>query len=166
MNDSHERKEVIRKVQLIDTAKEGVHYSEQGQKNTIMINGVEERLMDNLMNPFESSNQHTDVLTEEKETEQQTELLPKEDKAQNPYVFYFNKCFVSAGLVADAGRDLVQMGSLTKKEEDDSIEEFNPWNKDVELLEKMLNNHHSIMKEGKDDREAAKMVASKARASK
>jgi hypothetical protein len=42
--------------------------------------------------------------------------LPKEDKAQKPYVFYFNKCFVSAGLVADAGGNLAQMSSQIKDE--------------------------------------------------
>ena len=58
--------------------------------------------MDSLMGSFENSKQHTDVLTEEKETVQQTELLLKEDKAQKPCVFYFNKCFVNASLVAYA----------------------------------------------------------------
>jgi len=46
------------------------------------------------------------VLTNEKETEQQTKLLPKEDKAQKPYVFNFKKCFASAGLVANSKVDL------------------------------------------------------------
>jgi len=45
------------------------------------------------MNSFENLNQRTNV-------------LPKEEEAQNPYDFYFNNCFVSAGLVADAGENL------------------------------------------------------------
>jgi len=116
---------------------------------------MEERLMDNLMNSFESSNQHTDVLTEEKETVQKTELLPKENKAQQPCVFNFNKCFVSVGFVANAGGDLAQMSSQMKMKEENSIEESNPCNKNVKLLERVLDSHDSIMKEGKDDREEA-----------
>ena len=117
---------------------EEFHYSGQGQKEIIRIDGVEERLVDNLMNSFENSNQHTGVLIEEEKTKQQTELLPKEEKTQKPYVFYFKNCFVSAGLVADAGGILAQMSSQIKMKEEDSMEEFNPWNKDVQLLERML----------------------------
>jgi len=35
--------------------------------------------------------------------------LPKEEKEQKPYDFYFNNCFMSAGLVVDAGENLAQM---------------------------------------------------------
>jgi len=35
------------------------------------------------------------------------------------------------------------------------MEEINPWNGEINLLERMLNSHDLIMKEGKDDREAA-----------
>ena len=35
MNDNHKKKEMIMKVRQIDTAKEEVHYSEQGQKDII-----------------------------------------------------------------------------------------------------------------------------------
>jgi len=38
--------------------------------------------------------------------------------------------------------------------EENSMEEFNPWNREINLLEKVLNSHDSIMREGKDDREA------------
>lgn len=89
---------------------------------------------------------------------QQTELLPKEDKAQQPYVFYFNKCFVNAGFVAIAGADLAQISSQIKVKEEEFMEEINPWNREVNLLVKELNSHDSIMKEGKDDREAASKV--------
>jgi len=120
---------------------------------------VEERLVDSLMSSFENSNQHTDVLTKGKETQQQTELLLKEDKALKPYVFNFNRCFVSAGFVADAGGNLAQMNNQIKMKEEESVEEFNPWNKDVKFLERVLDSHDSIqeeiiIKEGKDDREA------------
>lgn len=68
-------------------------------------------------------------------------------------------CFVSAGLVADVGGNLAQMSSQIKIKEEDSMEEFNPWNRDAQLLERMLEIHDSvqtkiIMKEGKDEREA------------
>jgi len=54
MNDNHKKKEMIMKVQQIDTAK-GVHYSEQRQKDIIRTDGVEERLVDSLMDSFENS---------------------------------------------------------------------------------------------------------------
>ena len=113
------------------------------------------------MNSAENSNEHTDMLTEEEEIEQQTEKLPKKEEAPRPHVFNFNKCFVNAGFVVIAGGDLARVGIQVKMKEEDFMEELSPWNKDVKLLEKMLNSHDSIMKEGKDDREAAKMAASK-----
>jgi len=85
---------------------EEVHYSGQGQEDIIEIDGVEEILADSLVNFVENSNQHTDVLTEEEESEQHIDVLPKEEEALRPYVFYFNNCFVSAGLVVDAGKKL------------------------------------------------------------
>ena len=78
---------------------------------------MEERLADSLMNSAENSNQHIDVLIEEEKIEQQAKLLPKGDKAQKPYDFYFNKCFMSTGLVAYARGNLAQMRSQTKMEE-------------------------------------------------
>jgi len=93
-------------------------------------------------------------------------MLPKKEEAPRPHVFNFNKFFMNACFVANAGGDLAQMSSQVKMKEEDFKEEFNPWNKDVKLLEKMLNSHDSIMKEGKDDREVAKMATSKARVSK
>jgi len=48
---------------------------------------------------------------------------------------------VNAGFVAIAGGDLAHVSSQVKMKEEDFMEEFNPWNKDVKLLEKMLNNH-------------------------
>jgi len=53
------------------------------------------------MNSFENSNKHTDVLTEVEELEYQAKLLPKEEKAQKPYDFYFSNCFMITGFVAD-----------------------------------------------------------------
>ena len=99
-----------------------VHYNGQGQKDIIRIDGVEKRLANSLMNYTENSNQHTDVLIEEEKKEQQAELLPKKEKAQNPYVFYFNNCFVSAGLVTDVGRNFTHMSSQIKMKEEDSME--------------------------------------------
>lgn len=141
---------------------EEVHYNGQGQKYIIRIDGVEERLADSLMNSTENSNMHIDVLIEEEKTEQQVELFPKKEKAQKPYVFYFNNFFVSATLVADAGGILAQMRSQIKMEEEDSMEEFNPWNRGVQLLERMLDNHDSmhigiILTKGKDERQTIKV---------
>jgi len=62
------------------------------------------------------------VLIEEEKIEQQAELLPKKEKAQKPYVFYFNNCFVSAGLVTDVGRNLTHMSSQIKIKEEDFME--------------------------------------------
>jgi len=62
---------------------------------------------------------------------------------------------MSVGFVAIAGGGFTQVKNQIKVKEEDSEEEFNPWNKDVKLLERVLNSHDSIMKEGKDDREAA-----------
>lgn len=62
-------------------AEEEVHYGGQEQEDIIRADDVEERLVDSLMSSFENSKQHIDVLKEDKETEQQIGLLPKEDKA-------------------------------------------------------------------------------------
>ena len=54
-------------------------------------------------------------------------------------------------------------------EEGDSVEDFNPWSRQVNLLEKVLNNHDSIRKASKDDREAVSIgvtASVEARASK
>ena len=45
---------------------EGVHYSGPEQEDIIRADDVERRLVDSLTNSFENSNQHIDVLTEEK----------------------------------------------------------------------------------------------------
>lgn len=59
--------------------------------------------MDSVMNCIENSNQHADMLTEEKEKiEQQTEIFPKKKEAPRPHVFNFNKFFVNAGDVKDS----------------------------------------------------------------
>ena len=81
-------------------------------------------------------------------------MFPKEDKAHKSCVFYFNKCFVNAGLIVDTEGDLASLKNQIKMKEKESMEEFNPWNKDVKSLERVLDSHDSIMKEGKDDREA------------
>lgn len=122
---------------------------------------MDERLTDSLMNSFENSNQQTDMLIEEEKTEQHTDVLPKEEEALRPYVFYFNNYFVSAGLVAYVGGNLAQMSSQIKMKEEDSMEEFNPWKRDVKLLQRMMESRNSmqieiIVKEGKDEREASR----------
>jgi len=72
--------------------------------------------------------------------------LPKENKALKPCVFYFNKCFVNAHLVVDARGNLAQMSSQIKMKEEDSMEKFNPWNRKVQLLERMLESQNSMQK--------------------
>jgi len=54
------------------------------------------------------------------------------------------------------------MSSQVKMEKKDYVEVFNPWNRDVQLLEIMLESQDSMqketnMKEGKDEREAIKI---------
>jgi len=98
------------------------------------------------MNSFESLNQHTDVLIEEEKSEQHTNVLPKEEEAERPYVFYFNNFLVGVGLVEDAGENLAQVNNQIKMEEEDSIEKFSPWNKDVQLLERMLESQYSMQR--------------------
>ena len=83
-------------------------------------------------------------------------MLPKEEEALRPYVFHFNNCFVSAGFVADARENLAQMSSQIEMEEEDFMENFNPWIRDVQLVERMLDSQDSMqketnMKEGKDE---------------
>ena len=123
-------------------AEEGVHYSGQEQRDIIEADGVEERLAENLESTLENSlkrlNQHTDVLIEEEKSEQHTEILPKEEEALRPYDFYVKNCFFSAGFIANAGENLAQINSQVKMEEEDSVEIFNPWNRDIVLLESML----------------------------
>ena len=74
---------------------------------------------------------------------------------------------MSASLVADAGENLAQMSSQIKM---DYVEEFNPWNKDVRLLERMMESQDSIqkeitVKEGKDERETIRISEEQARIS-
>jgi len=57
------------------------------------------------------------------------------------------------------------VNNQVKIKEEDFMEEFNPWNREVNLLEKVLNSHDSIMKEGKDDREVVS-IANKVEVSK
>ena len=42
---------------------------------------------------------------------------------------------------------------IKMREEENSMEEINPWNGEINLLVRMLNSHDLIMKKGKDDRE-------------
>ena len=136
-------------------AKEEVHYSGKEQKDIIRADDVEGRLTDSLESTLESYldnflkrlNQHTDVLIEEEKSEQHTKVLPKEEEALRPYVFYFNNCLMSAALVVDTRGNLSQMSSQVNMVEEDYVEEFNPWNRDVQLLERMLDSYDSMHKE-------------------
>lgn len=141
---------------------EEVHYSGQGQKYIIGIDGMEERLANGLMNSVENSKLHTDVLTEEEELEQHTELSPMEEKAWKPYYFYFNNCFMIIGLVAYSRVNLAQVTNQIKMKEGDFVEVLYPWKRDVQLLKRMMDSQDSIqkeiiVKEGKDGREEIKI---------
>lgn len=129
-----------------EIAKDRVHYSEQ--ENIMEADGMNERLVDNLENYLENylgkMNQHTDVLIEEEIAEQHTEVLAEERKELRPYGFCFNSCFMNAGFIAGVGENLTQLSSQIQEEEENSVELFNPWNKEVELLEIMLNNQNSV----------------------
>ena len=62
-----------------------VHYCEPEQGDILEIDDMEEGIADSLM---EDLNQHTDVLMEEEISEQHTEMLPEEKEALRPYVFF------------------------------------------------------------------------------
>ena len=59
-----------------------------------------------------------------------------------PCDFYFDNFFVYADLVDD-GDKLTTLGSQLKEKEN-SVEDFKPWNGEIELLESMLNEQDSI----------------------
>lgn len=66
-----------------EIANERVQYSGQKKEVIIRTNGVKERFVDSLMNFTKNSNQHADMLAQEKEKiEKPFELLRKGDKAQ------------------------------------------------------------------------------------
>jgi len=125
---------------------EGVHYSGKYHKGIIRADDVEriltnslESVLDNYLGKsLKKLNHHSDVLIEEEKLEKHNKVFPKEGEVLRPYVFYFNKLFMSVDLVADAGGNLAQMSSQIKMKEEDSLEVLNPWNKDVQLLERML----------------------------
>ena len=64
-------------------------------------------------------------------------MLVEERKTLRPYDF-FNNCFMDVDFV-DAEENLTPLGSQIKEEEN-SVEDFSPWNEEVGLLEIMLNN--------------------------
>jgi len=126
-------------------AEERVQYSEQEEKDIMETDGVKEGLIDSLENSLESLDQHTDVLIVEENSEQHTKVLAEGSKALMPYDFYFNKCFVNAGIVAGAEEHLTQLSSQMKEDEN-SMEISNPWDEEVMLLERMLNDQNSVQK--------------------
>ena len=99
----------------------GVHYGEQEKEDIIRTDGMEERLVDSLMNSFESSNQHTDVLIEEERSERHIEVLPKEEEVQKPYIFDFDDCLMNADFVAKTGTYLAQVDSQMKEQEKEHL---------------------------------------------
>ena len=112
---------------------EKVHFYELEQRNILEEDDAEERLTNSLKNFLKDMNQHTDVLIEkERNLGQHTEMLAEERKALRPYEFCFDNCFVNTYPV-DAGEKLTTLGSQLK-EEDNSMEGFNPWNEEFKLL--------------------------------
>ena len=103
LNNNQETKD--KDVGMIQKIKE-VHYCETKQGDILETDDMEEGLADSLI---ENLNQHTNVLMEEEISEQHTEMLPEEKEALSPYVFYFNNCFVSTGFIAYAGEDILNI---------------------------------------------------------
>ena len=122
-----------------------VHYSEQ--ENIMETDGVNEGLVNSLGNSSENSlgkvNQHTDVLIVKENSRKHTKLLVEERNALRPYDFCFNNHFKNADFV-DAKENLTPLGNQIKEEEN-SVEDFNPWNEEIGLLEIMLNKQDSIV---------------------
>ena len=124
-----------------EIAEDRVHYSGQEQGNIMGADGVKEGLVDSLGNSLENSleslDQHTDVLIEEEIVEKHTEMLAEEEKALRPYEFCINNFLVNVGVVDD-GENLTPLDSQ-RKEEENFVEDFNPWNEENGLLDIMLN---------------------------
>lgn len=122
-----------------------VHHSKQ--ENIMGAYGVKRRLVDSLGNSSENSleslDQHTDVLIEkERNSEQHTEVLAEEGKVLRHYNFCFNNCFMNADFVDD-GENLTPLESQIEEEEN-SMENLNPWDEEIRLLEITLNKQDSI----------------------
>lgn len=115
------------------------------------IDGIRGGLVNSLESSLENSlgreNQHTDVLIERGNLEQHTEVLVEGSKALMPYDFCFNKYFVNVGIIAGVEGHLTQLSSQMKEKDENSVEISNPWNEDVMLLERMLNDQNSVEKE-------------------
>lgn len=73
---------------------------------------------------------------------QHIEMLTGEEKALGPCRLCFNKCSMNADPVDD-GDKLTAWGSQLKEKEN-FVEDFKPWNGEIELLESMLNQLDSI----------------------
>ena len=99
--------------------------------------------MEFFKNSLENLDQHIDVLIEKEGISgQHTEMLAEERKALRPYDFCFNNCFMNANFV-DAEEKLTPL-DYQIKEEENFVEDFNPWNEEIGLLKIMLNNQDSI----------------------
>ena len=51
---------------------------------------------------------------------------------------------MSVGLAVDVGGNLAQMSSEIKNKEEDFVEEFNPWKRDAQLLDRMLESYDLV----------------------
>lgn len=67
-------------------------------------------------------------------------------KELRPCDFYFNKCFMNAGVIAGIEEHLTQLSSQLK-EDKNSMEISDPWEEEVMLLERILNSQNSVQKE-------------------
>ena len=103
-----------------ETGKESVRYTRQVLKDIIETNDEKERLADNLKISL-SWNQHIDMLIEEERSEQHTEVLPKEEEVQKPYIFYYDDCLIIEDVVVETGIYLAQVDNQMKEEEKEHL---------------------------------------------
>ena len=89
---------------------EKFHYYELEQRDIPKRDDVEERPADSLENYLKNWNQRTYVLIKEKMSEQQIEMLPKEEETQRSYDF--DDCFMIAGTDEKTKECLVQENKL------------------------------------------------------
>ena len=122
---------------------ERVHFYELEQKDILEEDGAEERLACSLKICLKNWNQHYDVLMGKKIiVGQHTEVLVEQRKTLRPCEVDSNNFLMNADPVDD-GDKLTTWGSQLKEKEN-SVEDFKPWNGEIELLESMLNQQDSI----------------------
>ena len=136
-------REGVQMVRIEMIEDESIHFYELEQRDILAEDDAEERLAGSLKICLKNWNQNSNVLIEKKrKLGQHTEMLTEEGKDLRYCGFCFNKCLMNADPVDD-GDKLTAWGSQLKEKEN-SVEYFQPWNGEIELLESMLNQQDSI----------------------